>query len=69
MTIEEFKRIYWMEHGHRVYARFLGLAIAVPSGFFIYKRWVSKPVGRVLMGLCGLVGFQVTHWLIPLLSN
>lgn len=59
MTVEEFKRIYWYEHAHRVYGRLLGLAIIGPSIFFAARRWVSKPVGRTLFGLCGLVGFQV----------
>lgn len=59
MSLEDFKRIYWMEHAHRVYGRYLGLAIIGPSTFFIAKNWVTKPVGRMLMGLCGLVGFQV----------
>lgn len=59
MDLESFKRIYWYEHAHRVYGRCLGLVIIVPSVFFVAKRWVSKPVGRTLFCLCGLVGFQV----------
>lgn len=59
MTLEEFKRIYWMEHAHRVYGRFLGLAIIVPSVFFAGRRWVSKTMSYRLFGLCSLVGFQV----------
>lgn len=58
MALDDFKRIYWMEHAHRVYGRLLGLVIIGPSVFFAARRWVSRPVGRVLFGLCGLVGFQ-----------
>jgi len=64
MSLEDFKRIYWMEHSHRVYGRYLGLAIIGPSTFFIAKTWVTKPVSRMLMGLCGLVGFQVAIFTI-----
>lgn len=59
MTLEEFKRIYWMEHAHRVYGRLLGLGIIVPSVFFIAKKWTSPGIRNVLIGCCGLVGFQV----------
>lgn len=59
MTLDEFKRIYWMEHAHRVYGRLIGLFVILPATFFVAKKWVSPGMRRVLMGCCGLVGFQV----------
>ncbi len=58
MTLEEFKRIYWMEHAHRVYGRCLGLTIILPSVIFAIKGLANKRTSKVLFGLCGLVGFQ-----------
>lgn len=58
MELEDFKRIYWMEHAHRVYGRLLGLAIIVPSAVFALRGWVSPKWRRTLFGICGLVGFQ-----------
>lgn len=61
MTLAEFKKIYWMEHAHRVYGRFLGLGIIVPSVYFLLrKNFVGKPwIRRVLIGSSCLVVFQV----------
>ncbi len=60
MSLEDFKRIYWMEHAHRVYGRLLGLFIALPATAFIAKRWVSPGMRNVLIGCCTLVGIQVS---------
>lgn len=64
MTIEEFKRIYYMEHAHRVYGRLLGLFIIVPSIFFaVYKRADfinSKTIRKMTLGCSALVIFQVS---------
>lgn len=56
MSVEEFKRIYWMEHAHRVYGRLLGLWILVP-GALMYRR--SSPfVKKMILASSGLVVFQ-----------
>ena len=56
MTVDEFKRIYWMEHAHRVYGRLLGLWILVP-GALMYRR--SSPfVKKAILASSGLVVFQ-----------
>lgn len=61
MTLEEFKRIYYMEHYHRVYGRVLGLTIIGPSAFFIWRGWVSGKTKRFLMASSALVAFQVNQ--------
>lgn len=61
MCLEEFKRIYWFEHAHRVYGRLLGLFVALPAAFFITKKWASPGMKKVLFGCTALVGFQVCN--------
>jgi cytochrome c oxidase assembly protein subunit 15 len=60
MTLDEFKRIYWFEHAHRVYGRLLGMFVLFPAAFFVAKKWASPGMRRVIMGCTGLVGFQVS---------
>ena len=59
MTLGQFKNIYYMEHYHRVYGRFLGLSIILPSIFFISKNWVSSINKKFLVASSALVVFQV----------
>lgn len=59
MTLNQFKNIYYMEHYHRVYGRFLGLAIIGPSIFFSLKNWVSPRNKKFLAASSTLVVFQV----------
>lgn len=61
MTLNEFKRIYYMEHYHRVYGRYLGLAIILPSIFFSVKNWVSPRNKKFLAASSVLVVTQVTE--------
>lgn len=35
MDVASFRRIYWMEHGHRVAGRVLGLAVLVPAAYLL----------------------------------
>lgn len=65
MTLEEFKRIYWYEHAHRVYGRLLGLFVALPTAFFVARKWVSPRMRKVLLGCTALVGFQVKPHQFP----
>ena len=36
MDVEEFKFIYWMEYGHRMWGRGLGVFFAIPAAC-VYK--------------------------------
>ena len=58
MTLAEFKRIYWMEHAHRVYGRLLGLFVVLPATVFLAKRWTTPGMRKILLGSMGLVVFQ-----------
>ncbi|KAM3415870.1 hypothetical protein BST61_g9372 [Cercospora zeina] len=66
MNLEEFKQIYWMEWGHRLWGRVVGITFLLPTAYFIVKRKVSKPMALRLVGICGLIGFQgvIGWWMV-----
>jgi heme a synthase len=65
MTIEEFKFIYWMEYGHRMWGRFIGTFFALPALYFWYKGYFNKTmkikvcVFGALIGMQGLMGWYM----------
>lgn len=67
MDVEEFKFIYWMEWGHRMWGRALGIFFAVPCAIFAARGSITRPLGRrlsllFLMGGCqGLVGWWMVR--------
>lgn len=60
MTLDDFKRIYWMEHAHRVYGRVLGLCLLVPAVFFTLRPgWIQASwLKRRVWAVCALTCFQ-----------
>jgi heme a synthase len=65
MNLDEFKRIYWMEHAHRVYGRLLGLWIIVPTIYFFSSKHIySNRIKASLLASSGLVIFQVSFGII-----
>lgn len=66
MTMEEFKKIYFMEWFHRLWGRFIGLSFVVPAVYFVARRKVSKPMALRLLGISGLIGFQgaIGWWMV-----
>lgn len=58
MNIEEFKKIYYMEWGHRLWGRFVGLSFVIPAVYFVARRKVSAGMSLRLLGISGLIGFQ-----------
>ncbi|KAK4958283.1 Cytochrome c oxidase assembly protein cox15 [Elasticomyces elasticus] len=66
MTVEEFKKIYWMEWTHRLWGRVVGITFLVPTLYFIARKRVSAPMARRLLGICGLIGFQgfIGWWMV-----
>ena len=59
MTLSEFKFIYYMEWGHRMWGRGVGLVFALPALYFLKKGWISKALKPRLAVFAGLIGFQV----------
>lgn len=58
MTLEEFKKIYYMEWGHRLWGRFVGLSFVIPAIYFVSRRKVSANMSWRLFGIAGLIGCQ-----------
>jgi len=63
MTLSEFKSIYYMEWGHRLWGRAVGLSFVLPAVYFIARRRVSARMAVKIIGISGLIGFQgVLGW-------
>src|SRR6218665_3051353 len=58
MTLADFKSIYFWEFVHRLLARLIGLAFALPLLFFWWKRAIPQGYGWKLVGLLALGGLQ-----------
>lgn len=51
MTLDDFKRIWYMEYGHRIWGRAVGLAFIVPAVVFWRKGYIQqrfKPVRQTV---------------------
>ncbi|PBP20219.1 cytochrome c oxidase assembly protein [Diplocarpon rosae] len=58
MTLAEFKKIYFMEWGHRLWGRFVGLSFVLPAVYFVSRRRVSAPMALRLLGISSLIAGQ-----------
>ena len=58
MGVDEFKLIFWWEWIHRLLARLLGFAFAIPFVIFVAQRRIPKSLVWPLAGLFVLGGFQ-----------
>ncbi|MCJ1362691.1 Cytochrome c oxidase assembly protein cox15 [Acarospora aff. strigata] len=66
MTLSEFKSIYYMEWGHRLWGRVVGLSFVLPAVYFITRRRVSARMAVKVLGISGLIGFQgvIGWWMV-----
>uniref|UniRef100_A0A3Q4H6B1 Cytochrome c oxidase assembly homolog 15 (yeast) n=1 Tax=Neolamprologus brichardi TaxID=32507 RepID=A0A3Q4H6B1_NEOBR len=58
MTLPEFKFIFYMEWGHRMWGRLVGLAYILPTIYFWKKGYFTRSMKGKVLGLCGFVFFQ-----------
>ena len=58
MSLPEFQRIYLWEYVHRLWARLVGIGLAVPLIVFALKRLLSPEVARRLALVLVLTGAQ-----------
>ncbi|CAK9794942.1 Cytochrome c oxidase assembly protein COX15 homolog [Anthophora plagiata] len=65
MTLDEFKRIWWMEYLHRMWGRLIGAVFIVPATYF-WAKGMLKPGMKTrvavlgsLIGLQGLMGWYM----------
>ncbi|KAK5994997.1 Cytochrome c oxidase assembly protein COX15 [Cladobotryum mycophilum] len=66
MSLDEFKKIYFMEWSHRVWGRFIGLSFVLPTVYFVARRRVSPRMALNLLGISSLIGFQgfIGWWMV-----
>ncbi|RDD38613.1 Cytochrome c oxidase assembly protein COX15-like protein [Trichoplax sp. H2] len=58
ITLEEFKRIFYMEYLHRMWGRLIGVAFAVPAVYFLSRGRISKAMKPRLAIYFSLLVFQ-----------
>lgn len=65
MTIDEYKRIFYIEWAHRLIARMAGLAVVVPIAFFLWRGLLSRRRAGMFVLLGLLFGLQgAIGWLM-----
>ncbi|KAJ6627528.1 electron transfer protein 1 [Mycena sp. CBHHK59/15] len=58
ISLDDFKRIYYMEWSHRILGRLIGAVFVVPLSYFTIKKKISTPLALKLGGLGLLIGAQ-----------
>ena len=58
MSLQEFKQIFWVEWIHRLWARLVGVAIAIPALLFLVRGGLSRVIRGRIFWLLGLMAVQ-----------
>ena len=58
MTIDGYKRIFFIEWAHRLIARLAGLAVVLPLVVFLWRGIIPWRQSALFVGIAGLFGFQ-----------
>ncbi|XP_050459110.1 cytochrome c oxidase assembly protein COX15 homolog isoform X1 [Cataglyphis hispanica] len=58
MTLEEFKRIWWMEYLHRMWGRLIGTVFIIPATYFWFKGMLKHGMKIRIVALGSLIGLQ-----------
>lgn len=58
MTLEGYRRIFYLEYFHRLIGRLAGLIVVVPLAFFLLKGVIPWRRSAVYLGIAGLFGLQ-----------
>lgn len=61
MTLDEFKRIWWVEYTHRMLGRSIGAVYLLPAIYFWSKGWFVNTMKKRVVAMGGLLLFQVSH--------
>ncbi len=63
MSLDQFKRIFYFEYGHRVLGRLIGLAFLLPFLYFLMRKKISTPMIPKMIAMFILGGLQgVLGW-------
>ncbi|KAF8528921.1 cytochrome oxidase assembly [Hysterangium stoloniferum] len=58
MTLPQFKSIFYMEYGHRVLGRLIGVVFVLPYLYFLASKRLTPTLPTKLGGLAALIGLQ-----------
>jgi heme a synthase len=58
ITLEDFKFIFFMEWGHRILGRLIGLGFVGPLAYFALRKKISSSMAKRMFGLALLIGAQ-----------
>ena len=58
MNLEEFKKIFYMEWGHRILGRIIGVAFVAPLAYFATRKKLTATLPRHLTAMALLLGSQ-----------
>lgn len=64
MTLEEFKWIWWMEYGHRMWGRLIGAYFYIPAAILWAKGYLSPAMKKRVVVMGALIAAQVNSFLI-----
>ncbi len=59
ISLEEFKFIWHMEYGHRMWGRTIGAVFFIPAIFFWRRGYFNSPMKKRVAVFGALLGFQV----------
>ncbi|MGL5783980.1 MAG: COX15/CtaA family protein [Alphaproteobacteria bacterium] len=64
-VLEDFKRIFWWEYIHRLWGRFMGLALLVPTYLVFRAPFSTKDRFKIsLLWLCGALQALMGWWMV-----
>jgi heme A synthase len=58
MNLHEFKEIFYMEWGHRVLGRIIGVGFVLPLAYFAVRKRLTATMPKQLFGMALLLGAQ-----------
>lgn len=61
MSLDEFKSIFFMEWGHRMFGRLIGVAFSLPMIYFAVRGRINASLGTRLGLLFTMGGTQVIY--------
>ena len=65
MPIKAFKKIYFWEYLHRLWARGMGFIFLLPLMFFLYKKWIDKQLlSRLVVVFLLAAGVASFGWIM-----
>ena len=59
ITLEQFKWIWWMEYGHRMWGRAIGAVFLIPAAVFWARGWFKPGMKKRIIAFGTLIALQV----------